>query len=138
MSPDVFTFEIPGPIRGKGRPRFVRATGRTYTPADTMNAEAWVKHCAVQAGAKPTCLPVRLWVTIAVAVPESWPRKKRDQALANAMKPTGKPDLDNIAKLIGDSLNGICWQDDKQIFEMTVQRHYAHVARTVVTVDPWQ
>ena len=131
---EMMMFTIPGPIRGKGRPRFVRATGRAYTPETTANAEAWVKHCALQAGATPLEGALSLVLIIFVDIPESWPKKRREAALAGTIRPTTKPDLDNIVKLLGDALNGICWVDDKQIVEMAAKRFYAASSWTTVSV----
>jgi Holliday junction resolvase RusA-like endonuclease len=130
------TFTIPGPMRGKGRPRFVRATGRAYTPQETENAEAWVRQCAVQAGAKPVEGPLALILCIFVDIPASWSKSKRAQAIAGEVRPTNKPDLDNIIKLIGDSLNGIAWVDDKQIVEIKAGRFYASASCTTVQAVP--
>lgn len=116
-------FDVPGPIRGKGRPRFVRATGRTYTPRETMTAESWVRFCAVKAGATPLDGPVSLTLHVRVAIPQSWSDKKRNDALGKYT--TAKPDVDNIVKLVGDSLNGIAWHDDKQIAEVFCTRRYS-------------
>lgn len=127
------TFEVPGPIRGKGRPRFVRATGRAYTPADTMNAEAWVRTCALNAGATMIEGPVSLTVHVRVQIPQSWPNRKRSDALGAPT--TGKPDLDNIAKLIGDSLNGIAWSDDKQVAAVWLTRRYAETPGATVIIE---
>lgn len=133
----MITITIPGEMRGKGRPRFSSRGGfaRAYTDARTVSAENWVKACAVeQAGAQPICGPVSLGICIAVEVPASWPKKKRLDALAGAVFPTSKPDLDNCAKLIADALNGIVWKDDKQIVRMEIRKHYAETAQTVLTV----
>ena len=48
---------IPGPMRGKQRARVVRrgAFASSYTPKETVNAEAWVRHCAVEQVGQP-CL----------------------------------------------------------------------------------
>jgi len=42
-----------------------------------------------------------------------------------AIRPTNKPDLDNIAKIILDSLNGIAYKDDSQVVSLTVIKHYS-------------
>jgi Holliday junction resolvase RusA-like endonuclease len=135
MSAATLAFVIPGPMRGKGRPRFVRATGRAYTPDTTMNAEAWVKHCASQAGATPIDGPVALHMDIMVGIPPSWTKKKRAAALSGEVRPTQKPDLDNVVKLVGDALNGIAWNDDKQIVEIKISRRYAEIERSLVTIS---
>lgn len=129
----MLTITIPGELRGKGRPRFGK--GRTYTPAATQNAEAWVRACAMQAvtGA-PLSGPIAVALHIGVAVPRSWPQKRRAQALAGLVWPTGRPDLDNQLKLVGDALNGIVWADDAQIVRAEVVRRYVEVPASVLTV----
>lgn len=44
--------------------------------------------------------------------------------LDNKIYPTIKPDTDNIAKSILDSLNGIAYKDDKQVTRLTVEKRY--------------
>lgn len=128
---------IPGELRGKGRPKFSTRGGhvRAYTDAKTASAETWVRACAVeQAGAVPLEAPVSLDIAIAVAVPASWSKRKREHALAGTLMPAGKPDLDNCIKLIADALNGIVWRDDKQIVRMVASKRYAEIAETVLQV----
>ncbi|HTQ71207.1 MAG TPA: RusA family crossover junction endodeoxyribonuclease, partial [Acidocella sp.] len=74
-------FNVPGIIKGKGRPRFVRSTGRAYTPQATLSGEQWVKHCALQAGIKPLEGAIALEIAMHLPVPRSWTRKRRQEAL---------------------------------------------------------
>lgn len=136
-------FEVPGPVRGKGRPRFARvgAGVRTFTDAKTQSYEALVKQCAAIAH-RAAALEGPVAVTIAVhqIPPASWSKTKRERALAQLFRPTGKPDLDNIAKAICDSLNGIIWKDDAQVTELHVSKHwsgreFAHVS--IKPVEAW-
>jgi len=129
------TVTIPGILRGKARPRVMR-NGHAYTPAATVSAEAWVRQCVLDQVGQP-CLDGALEVQIAVAsgVPPSWSRKKRQAALDNVVRPTGKPDVDNLAKTIGDALNGIMWRDDSQIVVLQVRKFYASEPFTVLTVQ---
>lgn len=128
---------IPGVMRGKQRARIVRrgAYATAYTPRETMNAEAWVKHCVIeQVGL--LCLegPLSLTATIYVQVAPSWPTRKRELALAGTLYPTGKPDLDNCIKLISDALNGVMWRDDSQIVRLAVRKAYASKPSTIIEV----
>lgn len=134
---DALRIVIPGEMRGKGRPRFSRAGGfpRVYTDERTANMESWVRLCAVEAGAKVLDGPVQLRVLVLSEVPASWPKKRRAAALAAVERP-GKPDLDNVVKLLADALNGICWRDDKQVAEVLARKIYAEEASTVIEVAP--
>lgn len=124
---------IPGSARGKGRPRF--GNGRTYTDSKTGNAEAWIKSCAMDQVGQPLLDgPLALRMLIDVEVPASWSKRKRSDALANVIRPTGKPDLDNAVKLASDALNKIVWKDDAQICDLHVTRRYAEIPQTVLTV----
>lgn len=126
---------IPGELRGKGRPRFDRRSGRAYTPAATVSAENWIKACAVQAyrGA-PLEGPLDLRLTIGVPVPRSWSKRARADALAGRTMPTKKPDASNQLKLIEDALNGIVWVDDCQIVDGGFSKRYVEAPQTVLTV----
>lgn len=42
------------------------------------------------------------------------------------LRPTVKPDCDNIAKNINDALNRIVYNDDKQIVSLTVNKFYSN------------
>lgn len=119
-------FVIPGRVGGKGRPRFTVIGGhaRAYTPAKTASTEAMVRDFAAKAmdGGPLLDGPLELIVTVNLEKPTSWSKRK----CAETKFPTGKPDLDNVAKLIGDALNGIVWRDDSQIAAL-------HIARRFVT-----
>jgi Holliday junction resolvase RusA-like endonuclease len=130
-------FDIPGNLKGKQRPRISTRGGfaRAYTPAQTVNAESWVKTCAMEAAGAP-CLegPLAIRITMAVQVPASWSKRKRADALAGRIRPTGKPDLDNCLKLVGDALNGVAWRDDAQLVEAAISRHYGEMPTTAVEI----
>lgn len=45
---------------------------------------------------------------------------------------TSTPDVDNLAKFVFDSLNGVYWKDDKQIFHVDALKIYSTEPRTVI------
>ena len=51
---------------------------------------------------------------------------KKERALIEEgiLSPTKKPDIDNIVKIILDSLNGIAFKDDNQITKIEVEKAY--------------
>jgi Holliday junction resolvase RusA-like endonuclease len=126
---------VPGVMRGKQRPRFSRKGGRTYTAEQTVTMEAHVRHCADQAVGNP-CLtgPLAVAIEVGLPIPRSWSKRKQTEAASGMARPTGKPDLDNIIKLVCDALNGVVWNDDSQIVAQVATKHYALVPETVIRV----
>ena len=49
--------------------------------------------------------------------------------------PLKKPDVDNVAKIILDALNGIAYRDDKQVVELYVKKSYAGESGVGVTIS---
>lgn len=122
-------FQVPGKPRPKGRPRFTRA-GIAYTPKDTMIYENWVKHCYLQKYANtdakiPVDKAIRMGIEIAVPIPKGFSRAKRESAALGRIFPAKKPDLDNIAKAVCDALNGLAFEDDRQIVELHAKKRYS-------------
>lgn len=132
----MISYTIPGDPVGKGRPRMTRA-GHAFTPAKTRNAEAYAKLIASQAMAGRPLItePVGLSLMIRCAVPESWSGKKKALALAGEIRP-GKPDIDNIAKLIADSLNAVVLVDDKQVANLIATKLYDQQPGIDVVIAP--
>lgn len=138
-------FKYCGEIRGKGRPRFHNVGGwmKAYTDADTRNYEASLKEAYLSA-VKESAIeevtffngePLKLDVEIYQATPKSVSKKKRLQMLDDLIRPTKKPDIDNIVKSICDSLNQVCWKDDTQVVELSVKKHYAEVDFMWITIQ---
>jgi Holliday junction resolvase RusA-like endonuclease len=123
---------------GKGRPRFVRATGRTYTPEKTASFEARLGYVAQQVMRNKQLLAGPLIVTVMAfrSVPTSWPEKKRQKAVLQYLQPTGRPDCDNYLKLCMDSLNKIVWSDDAQVVEAHIYKKYSERPRLEINIMP--
>ncbi|WP_211825334.1 RusA family crossover junction endodeoxyribonuclease [Kistimonas asteriae] len=108
---------IPGVPVGKSRPRFSRK-GRTYTPSKTALAEEYARAIVVsQTGCKRLEGPVAVEMLTVMPIPLSWTKRKRKAALAGDIRPAVAPDFDNLAKLYCDAMNGVWWQDDKQVVD---------------------
>lgn len=139
----MITVQLDGEPVGKGRPRFRVAQSRAgqqfvavYTPAKTRAYEqslGWAGKAAM-AGRKPLQGALRVVVTAYMSVPSSWSTPKRDRALGGQIRPTGRPDLDNLVKMI-DGLNMICWADDSQIVDLRVRKLYAERPRFEVQAE---
>lgn len=132
-----FTITIPGDPNGKARARVTRK-GFAYTPAKTRNAEVFIKMIAAEemAGRTPMDGPVSLTMRAVMVPAKSWSKKKQAAALTGEIRPTKKPDVDNILKLVKDALNGIVYGDDAQVVRVEAEKVYGPQALTVVTVKP--
>lgn len=115
---------LEGQPQGKARPRFTRR-GIAYTPARTRSYEALLRAAgqSAMAGRPPIEGPLAVRMEAVFAVPSSWPNVRRLQALSGAIKPTGKPDADNLVKCC-DALNGVAWRDDAQLVDVRVLKRY--------------
>ena len=109
----------------KGRPRFAKATGHTYTPEKTRNFEAALKYAAEQVmGDKPPLDgPLELDMRVVVPIAQSWSKKRQAAARELREWPTRKPDFDNFQKCV-DGLNMVVWIDDGQIVRSTFEKRY--------------
>ena len=123
---------LPGPVRGKGRHRSRIAKAKdgrqfisNYSDKPTVSYEGMLRSVAYVEMDCARLLdgPVMVKILAVFAVPASWSRRKRAEALDGTIRPTVKPDWDNIAKLT-DALNGIVWADDKQVVSATVRKVY--------------
>ena len=128
-------FKIPGKAQAKQRPRMGRS-GIVYTPKETLVYENYVKMCysdyAQQFGWLPYENQVRAEIEVLVAVPKSDSKTKKKAKIEGMIRPAVKPDCDNLAKSILDSLNGLAYQDDKQVVELFVKKYYAENAEVRV------
>jgi Holliday junction resolvase RusA-like endonuclease len=138
MTDDVLTVELPGIPKGKGRPRFARATGRAYTPAATRNYEGNLAVAASAAMASRPLIegPVDVIVEVGLPVPASWSRTKQLRAIAREIWPTGRPDVDNYLKAAMDAFNGVVFRDDSQVVQVWIVKFYSLKPSLSVTVRP--
>ena len=113
---------IPGKPTPKGRPRFSRKTGRTYTPSDTGRYEKLVRECYGDNYFFDKEF-IRIKVIAKFQIPQSYSKKKREDALSGKLFPT-KCDLDNIVKSITDGLNGKAYADDRYIYSIEATKIY--------------
>src|SRR5690606_5614367 len=126
--PDGFDFldlTYRGEIVGKGRPRSSHKDGvfRVHTPPRNIQAEKAMQACmklARSPGFQPLECELQLLIEIRYPVPGSWPKKRQADALARRVRPSRRPDVDNIVKLLSDAGNGLLWVDDAQIASLAV------------------
>ena len=117
---------LPGQPIGKGRPRFTRM-GRVYTPEKTRKFEhrlaATASNYMMLHQLEPTSKICVVVIRAQFEIPKSWTKAKKAAAQVNEIYP-GKPDIDNIAKIVLDSFNGVVFEDDAQVYDLRVIKTY--------------
>jgi len=131
---------IPGQPVPKGRPRAAKIAGfiRMYTPAKTKKYE---QACAAEAkaamnGADPFSGPVEIQMQIFVKIPTSYKKAKREACRLGKIVPTSSGDIDNVAKSVMDSFNGIVWKDDSQVVDAHLTKRFADEPCVIAIVTP--
>jgi len=126
-------FTIDGEPTGKARPR--------VTKFGTYNMETTVLYeNLVQISYKQQCKEffegsLIVTITACFGVPKSVSKKKRALMLDGHIFPNKKPDIDNIAKIILDALNGIAYKDDTQVIWLVVRKKYDERAHVDVSIE---
>lgn len=138
----IVRFTVPGEPQGKGRARIGKVGGfsRLFTPAKTLAYEGLVAQMAQEAMAGAALIegPASVSCELLFSVPRSASKKARAQMLAGELRPTKKPDADNVLKALCDGMNGVVWRDDVQAVDVRVVKRYAEVPGVVVAVQELQ
>ena len=121
--------EIPIAPIPKGRPRIGKGAGGrpvAFTPSRTRAAEADVLALvSPHAPAEPLLGPIELDIVFSLPIPRSWPAWRREAAALGIVYPIGRPDLDNLEKLLEDALTRAgFWRDDSQIIGVRTRKRY--------------
>lgn len=131
-------FTVPGEPVGKGRPRFVRtfSGGRAITPTKTRWYEEDVRceyytQCDHRFSDKDM---LKIHIDAYFNIPKSASKKRTKDMLEKKIRPTKKPDADNIIKVIADALNDVAYYDDKQIVDCSISKYYSDIPRVEVEI----
>jgi Holliday junction resolvase RusA-like endonuclease len=131
-----FELILDGEPIGKGRPRFSRQTGHTYTPEKTARFEerlAWAAQSTMQR--RPLFDgPLRVLINAYFSIPASKPAKWRLAAMEQKILPTKKPDIDNVIKGVADALNKVVYVDDTQIVSLAAGKFYSDRPRIEIFI----
>lgn len=133
-------FIVEGKPQGKARARtfYNRQRGKmqSMTPQNTVDYENLVRWSYKAAGGTYyDKTPLNVSVRAIYDIPASYSKKKREAAARGEIKPSVKPDVDNIAKAILDALNGVAYYDDSGVIELKVSKEYGDSARVEVEIE---
>ena len=126
---------IPGLPVSQPRQRHAIIAGRTvnYTPSNhpVQSFKSLCRLVASQQVPRPLAGPVEVEIAFYFQRPASKIWKTRPMP---AEVKTSKPDLDNLAKAVMDSLNGVCWIDDAQVCRIVLSKWIVAGGDPVCTV----
>lgn len=102
------SFTVYGEVLGKPRPR-VNRNGHVWTPKKFRDYESMIAAAYIEAGGEILEGEVSLSINIYRKLPKSRPKKMKSEP------DIYKPDVDNLCKIVLDALNGVAYEDDKQV-----------------------
>jgi Holliday junction resolvase RusA-like endonuclease len=134
----VVSFTIPGEPKGKARPRVFKNkyTGKSQavTPADTVAYENLVRHAYKETDSRKLEGMLMAQIEAFYSIPKSMTKKKRELICKEQLYPVKRPDLDNIAKIVLDALNGVAYNDDAQVVYLQILKAYSEKPRVQVVL----
>lgn len=132
-------FIVAGKPQGKARARtfYNKRIGRmqSITPEQTKSYEDLIRWSYKVAGGKYLGeKTLEVHINAYYPIPKSFSKAKRNAALIGVLRPTSKPDCDNIIKVVLDALNGVAYYDDKQVICVSCNKYYGETGRLVVEI----
>jgi Holliday junction resolvase RusA-like endonuclease len=105
-------------IKGGGKKGQDIARAQTYTDEDQRTEQNRLMALMYEfRPPEPLQGPLLLGVKAYLPIPKSKPKKWQAAALAGEIRPTSRPDTDNLIKQIKDCANRAMWGDDCQVVE---------------------
>jgi len=128
---------IPGKPVAKQRARIFKNkyTGKTmsYTPKETTSYANLIKTIYLyKYGQRKLNGALRQTIIAYYPIPKSTSKEKRILMLEDKIRPTKKPDYDNVEKIFSDSLEGIAFDNDNQIVSSKFDKYYSDNSRVEI------
>lgn len=124
MRAEIIALSVPGEPQGKQRPKWSKVG--TYSPKKTVNYETYIKE--LFAVAYPDFEPVEsaleMELTAGLLIPPSQSNRKKRLMEEREIRPTKRPDGDNVLKVVMDALEGLAYKNDSQIVTALIEKYY--------------
>lgn len=106
----IHEFKVYGEVRGQGRPKVDFNRRRVYKATRDIQSERRIKEAYINSGGQHFGRkPLMMLVISHRQLPTSKPNRIKSEPDVH------KPDTSNILKCVEDALNGIAYDDDRQI-----------------------
>ena len=127
----------------KGRGRVGTAGGKAgnrpviFTPSKTRTYEGLLRTKAslTMGGRLPLAGAVHVTIVAKFPIPPSWSKKKRALAAEQEIPMATRPDIENVAKIALDAMNGVVYLDDCQVTALSVNKMYHEKPELVIVVS---
>lgn len=136
----MFSFIVEGKPQGKARARtfYNKRMGKmcSITPEQTKSYEDLIRWSYKAAGGKYNGeKTLKVYIKAVYPIPKSFNKTKQRNAISGILRPTTKPDCDNVIKVVLDALNGVAYYDDKQVIEVSCCKHYGETGHLRVYIE---
>lgn len=131
---------ILGEPKAQKRHRHVRMGNfvRQYDPSASDKGD-FLSVIQTNAPKEPFNEPLAVSISFYFSRPKSHFRTGKNTHILKENAPTwhtSKPDVDNLAKFVMDSMNKIYWKDDSIICDCWIIKQYGDRPRTEITITP--
>lgn len=132
-------FTVMGVPMVKKRPRASMRNGHAvvYTPKDTVNYENLVRYTYQSDVGERLTGAIEMTVKAYFPIPKSISKKKHEIMATEKEPCLVHRDVDNVCKLLMDSINGVAFDDDKQIYKLTGEKYYSENPRVEVELKEY-
>lgn len=136
-------FTVEGKPQGKARARTFydsrRGKMQSVTPEQTKSYEDLIRWKYKAAGGKYYGdLTLQVNIQAFYPIPKGFSKAKKNDAIAGNLRPTTKPDCDNIIKVVLDALNGVAYYDDKQVICVSCNKYYGETGYIKIQIKELQ
>ena len=118
-----------GKPKGKGRPRFYR--GYAVTPKATREYEGMIMRQWQESALNGE---LEAFIDVFYPLDSKANKATKEKMIKNEIRPTKTPDIDNVIKIVLDALNGVAYEDDKQIIEVTGRKWFSKNPRVEIEI----
>lgn len=118
-----------GAVRMTQRSKWTNDRAKAYLDYKTQLGWEAKKHIQT-----PISGPIEVVIVFYYPIPKSWSKIKKFDANDQAIMPIVKPDIDNCVKGVFDALNGIAWEDDRNVVGLHTFKRYRDRPGMVITI----
>lgn len=124
----------------KKRPRASMRAGHAvvYTPKDTVNYENLVRYAYQEQVGTKLNGAIEALIRAYFPIPKSISKKKHEMYASENYPCMCSKDADNVGKICMDAINKVAYDDDRQIYRLTVEKWYSDKPRVEIELSEYE